>query len=108
MGDVAFSLFTLRPGIDRAQFEAFSAELDQPALLDQDVVERVEVYAVERSTGDGLRIDAVELLEVTDWAEWERVRDSSTDFAPVVERFAELIDPDTVIILRGPRIAQGA
>ena len=54
MSDFAINLIPLRPGVDVAEFASYSAELDQPLLMELDVVESFEVYAVEHAT-DGAR-----------------------------------------------------
>lgn len=104
MSEYAINLIPLRPGVSAEDFAAFSAELDQPRLLEQDVVESFDVYAVEHATEGAPRVDVVEVLAVRSWEEWERVRDSRPELAPVAERFKELIDPDTVVTMRGPRV----
>jgi hypothetical protein len=106
VSDYAINLIPLRPGVSAEDFAAFSLELDQPALIGQDVVESFEVYAVEHATDGAPRVDVVEVLGVRSWEEWERLRDSLPELEPLNERFAELIDPDTVVTMRGPRIGR--
>lgn len=97
MGAVsAVNMFSLRQGVTAAQFEAFSVELDQPTCLSFDVVESFEVYLAE---GDGHRVDVVEIMTVRSWPEWEALRDNAPEFTPVLRRFAELVDLDTVSTL---------
>lgn len=97
MGAVtAVNMFSLRPGVTAAQFEDFSAELDQPTCLSCDVVESFEVYLVE---GDEQRVDVIEIMTVRSWPEWESVRDNAPEFAPVLRRFSELVDLDSVTTL---------
>jgi hypothetical protein len=103
MGSVsAVNMFSLRPGVSAAQFEAFSAELDQPTCLSCDVVESFEVYLVE---SDGQKVDVIEIMTVRSWPEWESVRDNAPEFAPVLRRFAELVDLDSVSTLFTRRVS---
>lgn len=98
MGAVtAVNLFSLRPGVTAAQFEAFSADLDQPTCLAFDVVERFDVY-VGQSEGAS-RVDVVEIMTVRSWPEWEAVRDDAPEFKPVLKRFDELVQPGSVSTL---------
>ena len=88
----AVNTFRLRSGVTAEQFERFSADLDRPTCLAFDVVLEFEVYL-----GDGS--DVVEIMTVSSWPEWERVRDSSPELKPVVERFDELVEPGSVATL---------
>ena len=90
----AVNTFRLRPGVTAVQFERFSADLDRPTCLAFDVVLGFEVYLVD---GDGA--DVVEIMTVSSWPEWERVRDSAPELKPVVEKFGELVQPDSVTTL---------
>jgi hypothetical protein len=94
----AVNTFRLRPGVTAEQFEAFSAELDRPTCLALDVVLQFDVYFVEQAT-DGAGVDVVEIMTVTSWPEWERVRDTAAELEPVVERFTELVEPGSVSTL---------
>ncbi|MEZ0357244.1 hypothetical protein [Mycobacterium sp. SA01] len=97
MGAVsAVNMFSLRPGVTAAQFEAFSTELDQPTCLSFDVVESFQVYLVE---GQGHQVDVVEVMTVRSWPEWESLRDNAPEFEPVLRRFAELVELDSVTTL---------
>ncbi|GAY13774.1 hypothetical protein [Mycobacterium sp. shizuoka-1] len=98
MGAVsAVNMFSLRPGVTAAEFEAFSADLDRPTCLAFDVVESFEVYLVE---GDHpSRVDVVEIMTVRSWPEWEYVRDNAPEFVPVLRRFGELVDTDSISTL---------
>lgn len=90
----AVNMFSLRPGVTAAEFEAFSAELDRPTCLACDVVESFEVYLVE-----GEHPSVVEIMTVRSWPEWESVRDNAPEFVPVLARFAELVDTDSISTL---------
>ncbi|TQR86074.1 hypothetical protein D8S82_13575 [Mycobacterium hodleri] len=90
----AVNTFRLRSGVNAEQFERFSADLDRPTCLAFDVVLGFEVYLVE---GEGT--DVVEIMTVSSWPEWERIRDSSPELKPVVERFDELVEPGSVTTL---------
>lgn len=91
----AVNTFRLRSGVTAEQFERFSADLDRPTCLAFDVVLGFEVYLAE----DGASTDVVEIMTVSSWPEWERVRDSSPELKPVVERFDELVEPGSVTTL---------
>ena len=98
----AVNTFRLRSGVTAEQFERFSADLDRPTCLAFDVVLGFEVYLADGATGnaeDGAGTDVVEIMTVTSWPEWERVRDSSPELKPVVERFDELVEPGSVTTL---------
>ena len=88
----AVNTFRLRSGVTAEQFERFSADLDRPTCLAFDEVLDFEVYLAE----DGA---VVEIMTVSSWPEWERVRDSSPELKPVVERFDELVEPGSVTTL---------
>lgn len=94
----AVNTFRLRPGVTAEQFERFSADLDRPTCLAFDVVLGFEVYLVE-GDGDDPGTDVVEIMTVSSWPEWERVRDSAPQLKPVVERFDELVEPGSVTTL---------
>jgi hypothetical protein len=94
----AVNTFRLRPGVTVADFERFSAELDRPTCLAFDVVLGFEVYLVDPGAeqaqpGD---VDVVEVMTVSSWPEWERVRDGADELKPVVARFDELVEPGSV------------
>jgi len=88
----AVNTFRLRSGVTAEQFERFSADLDRPTCLAFDEVLDFEVYLAE----DGA---VVEIMTVSSWPEWERVRDSSPELKPVVQRFGELVEPGSVTTL---------
>jgi hypothetical protein len=91
----AINTFRLRPGVSSEQFERFSAELDRPRCLAFDVVLGFDVYLTDDPSGT----DVVEIMTVTSWPEWERVRDTAPELKPVVERFDELVEPGSVTTL---------
>ena len=100
----AVNTFRLRSGVTAEQFERFSADLDRPTCLAFDVVLDFEVYLVDgasEATGnvEGEGTNVVEIMTVSSWPEWERVRDSSPELKPVVERFDELVEPGSVATL---------
>lgn len=88
----AVNTFRLRSGVTADQFERFSADLDRPTCLAFDVVLGFEVYLGE----DG---NVVEIMTVSSWPEWERIRDSSPELKPVVQRLDELVEPGSVTTL---------
>jgi hypothetical protein len=93
----AVNTFSLRPGVTIAEFEKFSVELDRPTCLAFDVVQSFEVFLVDRDGANG--VDVVEIMTVTSWPEWERVRDGAPQLKAVVERFDELVEPGSVSTL---------
>ena len=93
----AVNTFRLRPGVSIAEFEAFSAELDRPTCLAFDVVLAFDVYVVEPA--DDSEVDVVEVMTVASWPDWERLRDTAPELKPVVDRFDELVEPDSVTTL---------
>jgi hypothetical protein len=101
----AINLLPLKPGATLEEFASFSAELDQPTLLAQDVVESFVAYAVVHRTPDAPAFDVVEVMSVRDWAEWESVRDGLDDLRPVMEGFDRVVDGDGVRTLFATPIA---
>jgi hypothetical protein len=92
----AINFLPLKQGAAIGDFEKFSAELDQPTCLAQDVVEGFDAYAVTRRGDDAPAFDIVEVMTVRSWSEWERVRDGLADMGPVTRGFDQLIDGDGV------------
>jgi hypothetical protein len=93
MAVTAINRFALRPGVAAAEFEQFSRDLDRPACLAFPQVQRFDVYVAD---ADPARVEIVELMTVSSWPEWEAVRDGAPELAPIVDRFAELVDTSTV------------
>jgi hypothetical protein len=104
MSDFAINLIPVRAGVDPAGFRRFSAEVDQPTLLAQDVVLGFDAYAVTRRDEGAPSVDFVEVLHVRSWDEWVDVRDNSEALRPVTAGFEQHIDPSTVRTLFGTRI----
>jgi hypothetical protein len=100
----AINLLPLKQGATLEQFEKFSAELDQPTCLAQDVVEGFDAYAVRHRAPGAPHFDIVEVMTVRDWGEWERVRDGLEELKPVIAGFDEVIDGDGVRTLFGTPI----
>jgi hypothetical protein len=93
---VAVNLFSMLPGVDPADFERFSSEVDRPTCLAHgDVVRRFEAFRVNEAP-DGAPADILEVMEVSDWAAWEKLRDTHPTMKPVTAGFDELVDPATV------------
>jgi hypothetical protein len=92
----AINLLPLKDGARIADFEQFSAELDQPTCLAQDVVEGFDAYAVTRRDPGAPAFDIVEVMTVRSWSKWEIVRDGMEELKPITERFDQLIDGDAV------------
>lgn len=92
----AVNLFRLRPGVSAAEFERFSEELDRPRCLALDVVLDFEVFFVDRIAGEPAGPDVIEVMTVASWSEWEQLRDNAPELAPVLRRFHELVQPDSV------------
>lgn len=93
---IAVNLFSMLPGVDPADFERFSSEVDRPTCLaHQDIVRRFEAFRVDEAP-DGAPADILEVMEVTDWADWERLRDNHPSMKPVIDGFNALVDPATV------------
>lgn len=93
---VAVNLFSMLPGVDPADFERFSTEVDRPTCLaHHHIVRRFEAFRVNEAP-DGAPADILEVMEVSDWAEWEQLRDTHASLKPVIDGFNELVDPATV------------
>jgi hypothetical protein len=108
MSEFAINLIPLRDGVKVEEFARFSAQLDQPTCLAQDVVEGFSAYAVTRRDPGAPQIDVVEVMQVRSWSEWEQVRDHLPALTPVVAGFEKLIDPTTVRTIFGTRIDPAA
>ncbi|MGV9802113.1 hypothetical protein ACWDTP_29110 [Mycobacterium sp. NPDC003449] len=93
---VAVNLFSMLPGVDPAEFERFSTEVDRPTCLAHgDIVRRFEAFRVNDAP-DGAPADILEIMEVSDWTDWEQLRDNHPTLKPVIEGFDALVDPATV------------
>ncbi|BCI54349.1 hypothetical protein NIIDNTM18_36270 [Mycolicibacterium litorale] len=93
---VAVNLFSMLPGVDPADFERFSTEVDRPTCMAHpDIVRRFEAFRVDEAP-DGAPADILEVMEVTDWADWEVLRDTHPSMKPVIDGFNALVDPATV------------
>lgn len=93
---VAVNLFSMLPGVNPADFERFSTEVDRPTCLaHHHIVRRFEAFRVNDAP-DGAPADILEVMEVTDWAQWEHLRDNHPSMKPVIEGFDKLVDPATV------------
>jgi len=106
-GEYAINLIPMREGVAVEDFARFSAEIDQPTLLAQDVVLGFDAYAVTRRDEGAPSVDIVEVMHVRSWSEWVDVRDNSEAIKPVGEGFEQRVDPSTVRTLFGTRIAPG-
>lgn len=93
----AVNMFRLRPGVSTEDFERFSVELDRPTCLAFDVVLGFDVFLAD--SADPADVDVVEVMTVTSWPEWERVRDGASELKAVVARFDELVEPGSVSTL---------
>lgn len=107
MGDViAINMFTLRPDVPLAEFARFSEQQDRPVCLAKDVVTSFDAYVVDDDPDARPRI--VEVMGLTSWPKWTALLDDDADLAPVVQRFGELVDTDTVTtLLVRPLTAEG-
>jgi hypothetical protein len=93
---IAINLFSMAPGIDPAEFERFSNEVDRPTCLAfGDVVKGFDAYRVVGRPDDPAA-DIVEVMQVSDWPTWEKLRDNDPAFAPVMDGFNKLVDPNSV------------
>jgi hypothetical protein len=101
----AINLLSLNPGATIEEFKRFSAELDQPTCLAQDVVQGFDAYAISHRAPGAPEFDIVEVMMVRSWSEWERVRDTLAELEPVREAFDRLIAADAVRAVFGTRIS---
>ncbi len=96
---VAINLIPVRAGVPVEEFAHFSATVDQPLCLAQDVVRGFEAFAVQTGgpgARDTMAIDIVEVMRVRSWPEWERVRDGLPAMRPVIAGFDQLVDATAV------------
>ena len=108
MSDVAINLIPLRPGVPQQEFVNFSATLDQPTCLAQDVVLGFDAFAVVRRDPGAPAVDIVEVMEVASWDRWVDVRDNLEALKPVTERFDALVDSSTLRTIFGTRVERDA
>ena len=108
MSDVAINLIPLRPGVPQHEFVNFSATLDQPTCLAQDVVLGFDAFAVVKRDPGAPAVDIVEVMEVDSWDRWVDVRDNLEALKPVTERFDALVDSATVRTIFGTRVDRQA
>ena len=94
----AINTFSLRPGVSREAFVAFSSEIDQPTLKAQShVISRFDVLQIlGDAEGSPLGFDFIELYEIPDWHEWAQVRDESPALDTVRSTFDALVEPSSV------------
>jgi hypothetical protein len=104
LSEYAVNLIPLRQGVELDDFAGFSAEVDQPTLLAQDVVLGFDAYAITRRDESAPSVDIVEVMHVRSWSEWVEVRDNAEAIKPVAEGFEQRVDPSTVRTLFGTRI----
>ncbi|CDR17538.1 hypothetical protein [Streptomyces iranensis] len=91
------NMFRMRPGIPPDRFAEFSATVDQPlCLAHSDIVTRFDAFRVAGPTGEAVGADIVEVMELSDWNAWVRVRDHHPSLRPVMSGFDELVDPASV------------
>lgn len=107
VSDVAINLIPLRPGVAQQDFTRFSAEVDQPICLAQDVVLGFDAFAVVRRDPGAPAVDIVEVMEVSAWDRWVSVRDGLEAMKPVMEGFERLVDPASVRTVFARRVPRG-
>jgi hypothetical protein len=107
-GEVAINLIPLRDGVPAEDFKRFSSEVDQPFCLAQDVVRGFSAFAVTRRDPGAPSVDIVEVMSLTSWEEWVRVRDNLEEMSKVTSGFEELVDPATVRTLFATPIEPGS
>lgn len=94
---IAVNMFRMRPGVSPLRFAEFSSQVDQPTCLAHaDVVRRFDAYRVLNPLAGEPGADIVEVMEVSDWEEWVRVRDHDPSMQPVMTGFDELVEPSSV------------
>jgi hypothetical protein len=101
-----FVLYRLRAGIAFQDYERWSREHDRPALDGTPEILAFDVHAVEPVQGEG-GFQVVEMIEVASWQDWEAATktDAIRALGPDFER---MVDPASLVILRGERIAPTA
>jgi hypothetical protein len=108
MSDIAINLIPLRPGVAQEEFVRFSAEVDQPTCLAQDVVIGFDAFAVVRRDPGAPAIDIVEVMEVSSWERWVQTRDNLDAMKPVTEGFDRLANPATVRTIFATRVQRSS
>ena len=106
--EVAINLIPLRDGVPVADFEQFSLEVDQPVCLAQDVVRGFSAFAVTRRDPGAPSVDIVEVMSLTSWEEWVKVRDNLDEMSEVTTGFEKFVDPTTVHTLFATPIEPGS
>ena len=103
-GLVMINLVPVRRGISPDEFARFSAEVDQPTWLEQEVVRNFDAFQVVRRVGDVGVVDIIEVLEVRSLEEWERVSQTSEAVTPLAATFDSLADGSAVRTIYANRI----
>jgi hypothetical protein len=107
VADVAINLIPLRDGVSQHEFTRFSANVDQPICLAQQVVHGFDAFAVVRRDPDAPAVDIVEVMEVESWEKWVQVRDNLEAMKPVMQGFERLVDPAAVRTIFAKRVQRG-
>ncbi len=95
-------LYRLKPGVSRAAYRAWSLARDQPTTRARPGIDAFRLVEVHSPDGSG-DYDVAELVEVADWATWQRIVSSGPSVA-IGEEFAELVDTASVLTLAGAEI----
>jgi hypothetical protein len=106
VSEIAINLIPLRPGVAQQQFVRFSAEVDQPICLAQNVVRGFDAFAVVRRDPGAPAVDIVEVMEVSSWDSWVQVRDNLEAMKPVMQGFERLADPAAVRTIFARRVTR--
>jgi hypothetical protein len=107
MSDIAINLIPLRSGVAPEEFTRFSAHVDQPICLAQDIVLGFDAFAVVRRDPGAPAVDIVEVMEVGSWDRWVQTRDNLDAMKPVMDGFERLVDPSTVRTIFARRVERG-
>jgi hypothetical protein len=103
-GLVMINLVPVRKGVPPEEFARFSAEVDQPTWLEQEVVRSFDAFQVVRRVGDVGAVDIIEVLEVRSLEEWERISQTGEAVKPLAATFDSLADGAGVRTIYANRI----
>ena len=93
MAQRVFFLNTLKPGVDRTDYEDWVRAVDYPIARRQAAITSYVVTRLEgHLTGDGdLPCQYLEALEITDLDEYRAVGDSSAEFRRLMAEFGDYV-----------------
>jgi antibiotic biosynthesis monooxygenase (ABM) superfamily enzyme len=95
--------YKLKPGVSREEYRKWSVEVDQPVASSQPGVRSYKIIEIDGADGAEPAYDILEVIQAESWEAWRQVPEREA-MKPVVARFLELCDADSVQMLYGHEI----